>query len=156
MGVTVIGLAAQAWSSETIASAKIGQTLSVGRYEAKLLDVRDRAGPNFASRVATLEVSRGGDVLGTVDCEKRSFRTREMTTTEAGLLTDGASQFYASFGEIYPDGSIGLRLYDKPLILLIFLGAVFAAGGGGLCLSDRRLRIGAPSRLRRPGLVPAE
>ena len=156
MGVTVIGLAAQAWSGETIASVRVGQTLSVGRYEAKLLDIRDRPGPNFTARVATLEVSRGGDVLGTVESEKRSFSTREMTTTEAGLLTDGVSQFYASFGESYPDGSIGLRLYDKPLILLIFLGSVFAAAGGALCLSDRRLRIGAPARTPPRGLVPAE
>ena len=156
MGVTVIGLAAQAWSGETIASVKVGQTLSVGRYEAKLLDVRDRPGPNFTARVATLEVSRGGDVLGTVESEKRSFTTREMTTTEAGLLTDWTSQFYASFGETYSDGAIGLRLYDKPMILLIFLGAVFSAAGGALCLSDRRLRIGAPTRVRQHGLVPAE
>ena len=156
IGVTVIGLAAQAWSGETIASVRVGQTLSVGRYEAKLLDIRERAGSNFVARVATLEVSRGGEVIGTVESEKRSFTTREVTTTEAGLLTDGVSQFYASFGEAYPDGAIGLRLYDKPLILLIFLGAVLAAAGGGLSLSDRRLRIGAPAKVRGAGLVPAE
>ena len=156
MGVTLIGLAAQAWSGETIAAMRIGQTLPVGRYEAKLLGLHDRIGPNYVAKVATIEVRRSGDVLGTVDSEKRSFRTREMTTTEAGLLTDGVSQFYASVGEVYPDGTIGLRLYDKPLILLIFLGALLAAAGGALCLSDRRLRIGAPARMREPGLVPAE
>ncbi|HMO27747.1 heme lyase CcmF/NrfE family subunit [Enterovirga sp.] len=156
MGVTLIGLAAQAWSGETIAAVRVGDTLTVGRYEARLLDLRERVGPNYVAKVARIEVRRGGAVLGTVDSEKRSFRTREMTTTEAGLLTDWTSQFYASFGEIYEDGSIGLRLYDKPLILLIFIGALLAAAGGALCLSDRRLRIGAPARMRRSGLVPAE
>ncbi|TDR90047.1 heme lyase CcmF/NrfE family subunit [Enterovirga rhinocerotis] len=157
LGITLIGLAAQAWSHETITAAKIGQTLTVGRYQAKLVDVRDRPGPNYQAKVALLEVSRGGTGLGVVECEKRSYPARETTTTEAGLLTDGTSQFYASFGEMYPDGTIGLRLYDKPLVLLIWLGSVVMAAGGALCLSDRRLRIGAPSRVRpRSGLVPAE
>ena len=37
-----------------------------------------------------------------------------------------------------------MRLYHKPLVLLIWLGAVVMALGGALSLSDRRLRIGAP------------
>jgi cytochrome c-type biogenesis protein CcmF len=37
-----------------------------------------------------------------------------------------------------------VRLYFKPLVLLIWLGAVIMFVGGGLSLSDRRLRIGAP------------
>ena len=37
-----------------------------------------------------------------------------------------------------------MRLYHKPLVLLIWLGAVVMFLGGALSLSDRRLRIGAP------------
>ena len=39
-----------------------------------------------------------------------------------------------------------LRLYYKPLVLLIWLGAVVMALGGALSLTDRRLRVGAPAR----------
>ena len=65
------------------------------------------------------------------------------------------SQLYVSFGETYPDGSIGLRVYDKPLVLLIWLGALGMAGGGALSLLDRRLRVGAPMRARPERIAQA-
>ena len=37
-----------------------------------------------------------------------------------------------------------MRIYHKPLVLLIWFGAVLMAFGGVLSLSDRRLRVGAP------------
>jgi cytochrome c-type biogenesis protein CcmF len=50
-----------------------------------------------------------------------------------------------------------VRLYYKPLVLLIWLGAVVMVVGGGLSLSDRRLRVGAPKPARsRTALAPAE
>ena len=83
-----------------------------------------------------------------------------MTVTESGLLTRGFSQIYASLGEAGKDGSIGLRLYYKPLVLLIWLGAVVMALGGALSLTDRRMRVGAPAKAKArsmaTGVVPAE
>ena len=56
-----------------------------------------------------------------------------------------------------PDGAIAVRLYYKPLVLLIWLGCVVMALGGALSLSDRRLRVGAPKPARqKPTLQPAE
>jgi cytochrome c-type biogenesis protein CcmF len=134
----------------------VGQVLEVGGYQAKLVSLSTRPGPNYTAQVATLEVSRAGTGLGTVDAEKRTYPAREMTTTEAGLLTVGASQFYASLGEVSSDGAVGLRLYAKPLILLIWLGALVMAAGGALSLSDRTLRLGAPSRVGTGRLAAAE
>jgi cytochrome c-type biogenesis protein CcmF len=43
-------------------------------------------------------------------------------------------------------------------VLLIWLGAVVMFFGGGLSLSDRRLRIGAPkpAKSSKPAMQPAE
>ena len=59
-------------------------------------------------------------------------------------MTRGLSQLYLSLGDPNPDGSIAVRLYHKPLVLLIWLGALVMVFGGALSLSDRRLRVGAP------------
>ena len=59
-------------------------------------------------------------------------------------MNRGFSQIYISLGDRNNDGSIAVRLYYKPLVLLIWLGAVVMALGGALSLSDRRLRVGAP------------
>jgi cytochrome c-type biogenesis protein CcmF len=42
-----------------------------------------------------------------------------------------------------------LRIHVNPLAPWIWFGAMIMAFGGGLSLSDRRLRIGAPVRLSR-------
>jgi cytochrome c-type biogenesis protein CcmF len=50
-----------------------------------------------------------------------------------------------------------VRLYHKPLVLMIWLGAVVMAIGGAFSLSDRRLRVGAPKAAKaRAALQPAE
>jgi cytochrome c-type biogenesis protein CcmF len=154
LGVTVIGLAASAWSGETIATARPGQALSVGPYMVRLVALAPRSGPNYSEQVASLAVTHDGSPVGPIESTKRLFASRQSTTTEAGILTIGFSQVYASFGESYADGSIGLRLYYKPLVLLIWLGAVVMAAGGALSLTDRRFRVGAPVRARG-AMMPA-
>ena len=54
------------------------------------------------------------------------------------------NQIYLSLGDPNPDGSVPVRLYFKPQVLMIWLGAVIMFIGGALSLSDRRLRVGAP------------
>jgi cytochrome c-type biogenesis protein CcmF len=87
---------------------------------------------------------------------KRNFASRETTTNEAALMIRGAGQLYLSLGDTNPDGSVAIRLYYKPLVMLIWLGALVMIFGGGLSLSDRRLRIGAPKPASKSALVPAE
>ncbi|MCJ2008362.1 heme lyase CcmF/NrfE family subunit [Methylobacterium sp. E-041] len=161
VGVVVLGIAAQGWATEGLATLKPGQTLATGPYVATLDRVAPRPGPNYEEVAAFLTIrNKAGDEIGRVDTGKRFYPSRKMTVTESGLLTRGVSQVYASLGEIAPDGSIGLRLYYKPLVLLIWLGAVVMALGGGLSLTDRRMRVGAPARAKLkpvpPHAVPAE
>jgi cytochrome c-type biogenesis protein CcmF len=49
-----------------------------------------------------------------------------------------------------------VRAYFNPLVRLIWIGCLIMALGGAFSLSDRRLRIGAPRRARRPFAAPAE
>ena len=99
---------------------------------------------------ATFTVRAGGVPIGAMTPSKRSFATRSMTTNEAALMVRGASQLYLSLGDSKPDGSIAIRFYYKPLVMLIWLGAVVMMLGGALSLSDRRLRVGAPKPAAKP------
>ena len=86
---------------------------------------------------------------------KRSFPVRGTATTEAALMNRGVSQLYVSLGDPNLDGSIAVRIYHKPLVLLIWLGPVVMVMGGALSLSDRRRRVGAPKPAKM-ALQPAE
>ncbi len=86
---------------------------------------------------------------------RRTFPARNMATTEAALMSRRLNQIYLSLGDPNPDGSVPVRLYFKPQVLMIWLGAVIMFIGGALSLSDRRLRIGAPRPAKAAALQVA-
>ena len=158
LGITLLGIIGETqWSLERIAELKPGQTISIRRYDLHFDGVRNRQGPNYRDLAAHFTVRRHGDVIGVMEPAKRSFPSRGTAITETALMTRGVSQLYLSLGDPSPDGSLAVRLYYKPLVLLIWLGAVVMVVGGGLSLSDRRLRVGAPRPARsKAALSPAE
>ena len=156
VGLTVIGIAATAWGVEGLATVKVGERIGAGAYEARLERVMPRTEANYREDVAVFTIFRQGRELGSLESMKRLYVTRGMPTTEAGIMTVGLGQVYVSLGEVQADGSVGVRLYHKPLVLLIWIGALVMALGGGLSLTDRRLRIGAPARAPAGAPVPAE
>ena len=113
-----------------------------------------RSGPNYNALVAKFTVHRGDVPIGIMEPSKRSFSARGMTTNEAALMLSGLGQLYLSLGDTNDDGSIAVRLYYKPMVLLIWFGAVVMMFGGALSLLDRRLRIGAPKPAAKPALAP--
>ena len=140
---------------------KPNDVASVAGYQLKLDGVTQRQGPNFREGIAQFTVSLDGETLRVMTPSKRNFTTRGSSTTEAALLTRGASQLYVSLGDTNADGAIAVRIFHKPLVLLIWWGPVLMAFGGLLSLSDRRLRVGAPKPAKKPdkaarALQPAE
>jgi len=158
LGITLLGVIGETqWSLERIAELKPGQTISVRRYELQFDGVTTRQGPNYRDLAGHFTVRRHGDVIGVMEPAKRSFPSRSTATSQTALMTRGVSQLYLSLGDQNPDGSLAVRLYYKPLVLLIWLGAVVMVVGGALSLSDRRLRVGAPRGARgKAALSPAE
>nr|WP_255616516.1 heme lyase CcmF/NrfE family subunit [Microvirga puerhi] len=155
VGLVVLGISATAWDVESLGTMKPGDRIGAGPYQLRLERIVPRQEANYREDAALFRVDRNGRELGTVESMKRLYVTRGMPTTEAGILTFGLSQVYVSLGEMQPNGSVGVRLYYKPLVLLIWLGAVVMAFGGALSLTDRRLRIAAPARNRAaPPIAP--
>jgi cytochrome c-type biogenesis protein CcmF len=158
LGITLLGVIGETqWSMERIAELKPGQTISVRRYDLKFDGTTTRQGPNYRELAAHFTVRRHGEVIGVMEPAKRSFPSRGTAVTDTALMTRGFSQLYLSLGDPNPDGSLAVRLYYKPLVLLIWLGTVVMVIGGALSLSDRRLRVGAPKPARgKAALAPAE
>jgi cytochrome c-type biogenesis protein CcmF len=162
LGVTLLGITGETQlGAERIAEMKPGQTISIGRYELHFDGIINRNGPNYREMAGRFTVRRDGEFLGEMEPSRRSFPSRGSGTTEQALMrTRGLGQLYLSLGEPNADGSIAVRLYDKPLVLLIWIGAVVMVIGGALSLSDRRLRVGAPKPAKgtkgKAAMQPAE
>jgi cytochrome c-type biogenesis protein CcmF len=158
IGVALIGIVCEStWNTEYIGTMQPNDVAKLAGYELTLKDVTQRQGPNFRESLARFRVTRGGDEIGEMTPSKRNFTARQSSTTEAALLSRGASQLYISLGEEAAGGAVAVRMYHKPLVLMIWWGPVLMAFGGLLSLSDRRLRVGAPKPAKAArALQPAE
>jgi cytochrome c-type biogenesis protein CcmF len=148
LGISMIGIAATGWGTEYIAMVGKGDEMPAGPYRLVLEEVITRNGPDYRETVGRFTVFNDQTILGMVEPGKRVFIGQTMPKTEAGLMTIGLGQVYASLGDFQPDGTVALRLYWKPLVMLIWGGALVMALGGFLSMSDRRARIAAPHKSR--------
>jgi len=94
------------------------------------------------------KVTRGGQEVTTLQPSKRAFTVEQSSTTEAGIHVSWRGDLYVVLGDELKNGAYSVRIYFNPLVRLIWLGALVMFIGGGLSLSDRRLRVGAPKRAR--------
>ncbi len=155
LGVVVLGITASlTWHSAVLRDMRPGQSAKVGPYEFTLRGVREVPGPNYTARQGLFTVTEGGRYVTTMKPEVRQYSIPPMSVNRVALRPSLVADLYAAIGS--PDGSGGyaVRLYHKPLISWIWLGALIMVVGGGLSLSDRRLRIGAPARKSKAYPVP--
>jgi cytochrome c-type biogenesis protein CcmF len=149
LGITLLGIIGDThWGMERIAQLTPGQSIAVHRFALHFDGTTAREGPNYQELAARFTVRRQDQIVGIMEPAKRTFPSQERTVTQTALMTRGFAQLYLALGDANPDGSITVRLYYKPLVLLIWLGAVVMVIGAALSLSDRRLRVGAPKPTR--------
>ena len=158
VGITVLGIVSvTAWESEQIAALQPGESTEIAGYEFTFEGLSERQGSNWREQVATYAVSRDGALVTEMESSRRAHVAREEPTTQTSQYSIGFSQLYVALGEQLPGGAVTVRIYHKPHILLIWLGAFVMFAGAACSLADRRLRVGVPLRAaRRMTVAPAE
>jgi cytochrome c-type biogenesis protein CcmF len=146
IGLTTLGIVVvSTFGTESVTTMRPGDLQSVAGYAVRFESLKPFAGPNYSEEqgaFAVLDVA--GNTLDTIVSAKHLYPARRTPTTEAGISTRHLSQVYISLGDKNADGSIVVRFWWKPLITLIWFGAIFMVVGAIASLSDRRLRVGAP------------
>jgi cytochrome c-type biogenesis protein CcmF len=146
-----------AWASETIQVVRPGGTLSLAGYDLKFKAINKVPGPNYEAERAIFDVTRNGRPVTRLTSERRFYPVRDQQTTVAGIRTNLLSNIYVVLGDPDSKGGWTVRLYHHPFVPWIWLGALTMALGGFVSLSDRRFRVGMPSRQRaEPAMTPAE
>jgi cytochrome c-type biogenesis protein CcmF len=150
LAVTLLGLAAAGWGVEKIMVITPGDIVQVGPYELVVENFGAEQGPNYTAKFAHVAIRSGGAEIGAINPAMRYYPVREMSRAEAGIATIGFGQIYVSITDSGAGNgkTFDARFYWKPLVVLIWCGALVMAFGGLLSLSDRRLRIGVARRLR--------
>ena len=152
VGVLVAGVTVStAWRSERIDTVHPGDNLAIAGRTLHFVGVTEGNVENYQVQRAEIVVERPGGAPFTLYPERRWFPIAGSRTTNTAISTTGFSDLYLALGD--PDGKGGwvLRAYYNPLVPWIWFGAVMAALGGLVSLSDRRRRV----RLTAASVVPA-
>lgn len=146
LGVMLLGITvSEAFTSEQLLVMAPGDTATVAGYDFDFDGVAPVAGPNYTAVRGFFEVSQNGVPMTTLMPEDRVYTNPAMNTTEAAIYPLISGDLYAVVGEATGAGRWSVRLYFKPLISGLWVGALMMMIGGLLSLSDRRLRIGVPT-----------
>ena len=146
VGVLIAGaVVSTAWRSERIETLHPGDTLTIAGRTLRLVGVTEANIANYRAERAEIVVERTGSSRTTLYPERRWYPVAGSRTTNTAIETNGFGDLYLALGE--PDGHGGwvLRAYYNPLVPWIWFGAILAALGGLVSLSDRRLRLRAPA-----------
>jgi cytochrome c-type biogenesis protein CcmF len=150
LAVCVTGVAVtSAYSVERDVRMALDETTAVGPYSFRLVKLRNFDGPNYRATEARIEVlDDDGRIVTLLAPEKRLYTVQQMPMTEVAIKTSMTRELYVALGEPLPDNSWAVRVYYKPFVRWIWLGALIMALGGSLAISDRRYRMAL--RERRP------
>ena len=142
VAMTVWGIAfSQNYSIERDVRMNVGDTVQIAGYDFTFKGISDANGPNYVGGKAQIDISRDGKYETTLYAEKRLYTVSKMPMTEAAIDWGFSRDLYAALGEKLDNNAWALRLYYKPFIRWIWLGGLFMALGGVLCMFDRRYRF---------------
>ncbi len=142
MGIAGITLVAN-YEQEIDVRMNVGDHTTLAGYTFTFKGTTEGQGPNYRLAKGTVEVSKGGKPLYVLHPEKRIYNASGMPMTEADIDPSFFRDLYVALGEPLDEEakSWAVRVYHKPFINWLWLGALLMVIGGFLAASDRRYRI---------------
>jgi cytochrome c-type biogenesis protein CcmF len=159
VGVFIVGVTlVKGYEVERDVRLDVDASTEVGDYQFKFLGVKPAPGPNYRALTGTVEVRKDGKLVETLQPEKRIYNASGQTMTIAAIDTRVLGDIYVSLGEPVAAGGAeniagpwSVRVYLKPFIDWIWMGAFLMALGGFVAVSDRRYRLA----FKRKATMPA-
>ncbi|MGB5706195.1 MAG: heme lyase CcmF/NrfE family subunit [Arenicellales bacterium] len=142
VGVFIIGVTmVNGFSIEKDIRLAPGERFQMAGYEFEFNGVRNTTGPNYRSRMGDFSVLVDGAVDSVLQPEKRTYLVQQSPMTEAAIDAGFTRDLYIALGEpLDNQGAWAVRLYLKPFIRWIWLGALLMGLGGLLAATDKRYR----------------
>ncbi len=135
-GVTMVG----GFQTERDVRMAPGEHASLAGYDLELQDVRQVRGPNYMASRATLTVRRDGQLLRTLQPERRVYDVSRQAMTEVAIDRGLSRDLYVALGDPLDATAWSVRLHHKPFVNWIWIGCVLMALGGVLAVMDRKYR----------------
>jgi cytochrome c-type biogenesis protein CcmF len=138
--VLVIGILLSSLLSQTSeVRMKPGNTTTLGPYQFHFQQINGIQGANYRGLQATFDISKNNKSITTLLPEKRIYVVRDMVMTKVAIHPSLFRDLYLALGEPLDENSWSVRLYYKPFIRWIWLGALLMILGGILAILQRRI-----------------
>lgn len=160
IGVLVVAIGVGVTSGLSIekdVALGVGDKISVHGYDFEIAGFKDIKGSNFDGTEAEVLVSQDGEAVTTLRPQKRTYVISMMPMTEAAIDAKLSRDIYVALGEPIAKDSHqwAVRIYVKPLVRWLWLGAIIMALGALLSMLDHRYRLKSPKK-RRQKVLPNE
>ncbi|MYJ52833.1 MAG: heme lyase CcmF/NrfE family subunit [Gammaproteobacteria bacterium] len=157
LGVFIIGVVmTTVYSVEKDIRMQTGDTYEIGSYRFVFDSVVNRKGPNYDSVTGLFDVYRSGRFISRLEPEKRVYLIQQNPMTEAAIDPGFTRDLYIALGEPLENSQTwAVRIYLKPFVRWIWLGALMMALGGLLGATDKRYRAPATTRNLETARHPA-
>ena len=151
LGLFVIGVSVtESTSIEKDIRLSPGETVTIRDLRFSLISVTPSSGPNFSAQSGLVQVHRGDQLIAEMNPQKRTY-LRGQVMTEAAINPGLTRDLYVALGEpLGNSGAWALRIYHKPFIRWIWLGALLMMAGGFFAAADPRLREKKSQQLTAP------
>ncbi len=144
MAVGVAGITVVAnYQVERDVRMNIGDHTELAGYTFTFRGTTEHQGPNYRAARGSVDVSKNGKVLYELHPEKRIYNASGMPMTEASIQIAMFDDIYVALGEPLDEAAQtwAVRVFHKPFINWLWIGALMMVIGGFLAASDRRYRI---------------
>ncbi len=144
MGIVLIfiGITGHAFNVSEVKELNQGDSMRVGAYTLKMLVLQQGENANYAWDRAAMEVSKNGEVLGTLEPEKRLYKASRQGTSEVGIRMRPNEDLYLNFGGMSDDNKRAvIQAYVFPLVSWIWIGGLVMIGGTLICLVPSKVKL---------------
>ncbi|NNJ91744.1 MAG: heme lyase CcmF/NrfE family subunit [Gammaproteobacteria bacterium] len=137
VGITLVSI----YSTEKDVRMQKGDSVNLGGYDFTFQGVREFRGKNYVASEGIVTVSRDGEEVVRMLPQKRVYLVQKNPMTEAAIDAGLTRDLFVALGEkLDTKGAWSLRLYHKPYIRWIWLGAIIMSLGALLSAADPRYR----------------
>ncbi len=119
----------------------LNEELKIKNYTFRFIDIVESEGPNYSSVIAHFKVYSNNKYITDLYPEKRLYNSSEMPMTEAGIDPGLSRDLYITLGSMIDIDKWSIRIYHKPLIRLIWIGALMMALGGIFSVLNKRRKL---------------
>ncbi len=116
----------------------LNEKVDINDYTFEFISLTETEGPNYSAMIGHFRVAENNKFITDMYPEKRLYNSSEMPMTEAGIDPGLTRDLYITLGTMIDQDKWSVRIYHKPLIRLIWIGALMMVLGGAFSAISKK------------------